>query len=160
MDKAEIYSYLSRESIAYEVTEHTAAATMEDIAQLALPYPEVMAKNLFVREAKIHNYYLFTLPSEGRIDLKAFRKAHGLKPLTFAGDEELYEHLRLRPGSVSPLGLLNDPKKRVKLFLDRSFLTGSGRIGVHPNDNTATLWLQTSELIELLEQEGHPLELI
>ena len=29
-----------------------------------------------------------------------------------------------------------------------------GEIGVHPNDNTATVWLQTKELFLLLQQYG------
>ena len=39
-------------------------------------------------------------------------------------------------------------------FLDRDFLLPPDRIGVHPNDNTATLWLRTQDLITLLEDHG------
>ena len=37
---------------------------------------------------------------------------------------------------------------------DRPLLEGSGRIGVHPNDNTATVWLKTQDLLRLLEENG------
>lgn len=28
-------------------------------------------------------------------------------------------------------------------------------IGVHPNDNTATLWLKVEDLIEIIEEHGN-----
>ena len=62
--------------------------------------------------------------------------------------------LGLIPGAVTPLGLLNDQEHKVTFFLDKSFLEGSGLIGVHPNDNTATLWLRTEDLIALLRDHG------
>ena len=62
--------------------------------------------------------------------------------------------LGLIPGAVTPLGLLNDREHRVTFFLDRSFLEGSSLIGVHPNDNTATVWLKVRDLLRLLEENG------
>lgn len=62
--------------------------------------------------------------------------------------------LGLIPGVVTPLGLLNDLEHKVTFWLDKSFLEGSGLIGVHPNDNTATVWLKTQDLLQLLEEDG------
>lgn len=50
----------------------------------------------------------------------------------------------LIPGAVTPLGVLNDEEHRVEVCLDRDFLAEPGKIGVHPNDNTATVWLKTA----------------
>ena len=44
--------------------------------------------------------------------------------------------------------------KAVTTWLDKSFLDASGLIGVHPNDNTATVWLKTQDLLRLLEENG------
>ena len=60
------------------------------------------------------------------------------------------------PGSVTPLGLLNDPDRSVQFYLDRDF--EGGRIGVHPNDNTATVWLSTRDLLDLLREHGSPVQ--
>ena len=62
--------------------------------------------------------------------------------------------LGLIPGAVTPLGLLNDQEHKVTFWLDKSFLAGSGLIGVHPNDNTATVWLKTQDLLRLLEENS------
>ncbi len=90
-----------------------------------------------------------TVKGNKRVDLKAFRQAQGIRPLSFASEEDLMELLGLIPGAVTPLGLLNDAQKRVNLFLDPP-----GLIGVHPNDNTATLWLKAEDLIRFLREQG------
>ena len=93
--------------------------------------------------------------SEGavRADLKAFRKMLGVTGLSFASVEELDSILKLYPGAVTPLGLLNDEEIRVTLYIDESFM--SGLIGLHPNDNTATIWMQATDLVKLLREDGH-----
>ena len=47
MDKIEIYHYLKRQNIAYEITEHKAVFNMEEADAVDLPYPEWGAKNLY-----------------------------------------------------------------------------------------------------------------
>ena len=66
--------------------------------------------------------------------------------------------LDLTPGSVTPLGLLNDRAHAVRFCLDRDF--DGGRIGVHPNDNTATVWLSVRALLALLRDRGTEIELV
>lgn len=145
--------YLIQRGISFELTEHPAVFNMAEVALLPLPYPEADAKNLFVRDDKKQHYYLITVQGDKRVDLKSFRKMHGLRSLSFASAEELYELLGLIPGAVTPLGLLNDDGRRVQLFLDAAFK--EGLIGAHPNDNTATVWLRTADLVRILEEHGN-----
>lgn len=154
MNKQEIYALLSARSIWHEVTEHKAVYNMAEVAEIHLPYPEADAKNLFIRDDKKRNYYLITVKGDKRADLKAFRHQNDTRPLTFASDQDLMDILGLIPGAVTPLGLLNDREHKVTFWLDKSFLEGSGLIGVHPNDNTATVWLKTQDLLRLLEENG------
>ena len=67
--------------------------------------------------------------------------------------------LGLIPGAVTPLGILNDSEKKVKLFLDEEPLK-CGLIGVHPNDNTATVWLKTTDLIDIIKEHGNEIEAV
>ena len=154
MNKQEIYALLDEKNIWHEVTEHKAVYNMAEVAEIHLPYPEADAKNLFVRDDKKRNYYLITVKGDKRTDLKAFRQKNGTRPLSFASDQDLMDMLSLIPGAVTPLGLLNDREHRVTFWLDQSFLEGTGLIGVHPNDNTATVWLKTQDLLRLLEENG------
>lgn len=159
MNKEAVYAYLASRRIPYEATEHEAVFCMADLPSVPLPYPDADAKNLFVRDDKKERYYLITVKGDKRVDLKAFRRRHGTRALSFACADELRALLGLEPGSVTPLGVLNDTERRVHVFLDAAFLEPPARIGVHPNDNTATVWLHTKDLIALIEEHGNALTL-
>ena len=159
MNKRDVYEELARRGLWHEITEHPAVWNMEEASTLSLPYPEADAKNLFVRDDKRRNYYLITVKGGKRVDLKSIRRDQQTRPLSFASADELGDILGLIPGAVTPLGLLNDGERRVTLLLDRAFLDAPGLIGVHPNDNTATVWLRTKDLIRLAEDHGNPVRL-
>ena len=158
MGKDEIYAYLTAKGISYEVTNHDAVFNMEELGAVELPYPKWDAKNLFVRDDKKRNYYLISVKGDKRVDLKAFRKRQGLRPLSFASADYLLAILGLTPGAVTPLGLLNDKAGKVYFYLDVDFK--GHLIGVHPNDNTATVWLLADDLMKLLREEGHDGEFV
>lgn len=158
MTKQETCTYLRNHGIAFEVTEHSSVYSMAECAAPALRYPEDDARNLFVQDDKKRQYFLIPVRGDRREDLKQFRCAYGTRPLAFASAEELQAYLRLTPGSVTPLGLLQDTAHPVQSFLDADFLTPLGRIGVHSNDNTAAAWLQAEALLGLLRDFGTPVE--
>ena len=95
---------------------------MEEADAVDLPYPEWGAKNLFVRDDKKRNYYLITMKGNKRVDLKTFRRQRGLRALSFASAEELFDIMKLIPGAVTPLGILNDAEHRVQVFMDVEFV--------------------------------------
>ena len=150
--KQEIYNYLKENNIWHEITEHEAVFNMEELDAMELPYPDCDAKNLFVRDDKHRTYYLITVKGDKRVDLKEFRKTYGTKPLTFVKPDELSEILGLIPGAVSPFGLLNDAEKIVVFYIDIAFEEAPRLIGVHPNDNTATVWLRSEDLIRIIRE--------
>ena len=154
MNKEQIYRYLKQKNIWYEITKHKAVYNMKDLQNVDLPYPEGDAKNLFVRDDKKRNYYLITVKGTKKVDLKEFRHQNNTRPLSFASEEELFQILNLTKGSVTPLGLLKYKLKKVSFFLDKELLKDPGIIGVHPNENTATVWLKTKDLIEILKENN------
>lgn len=158
IDKEQTCQFLRDMGIEFERTEHPAVYNMAELAQISIPHPEADAKNLFVRDDKKRQYYLITVRGDKRVDLKEFRRAQGTRPLSFASAEELSSILGLIPGAVTPLGVLNDEARRVKVFLDRAF--AGGLVGVHPNDNTATLWLRAEDLIRVVREHGNEIEYI
>lgn len=158
MNKQETYQYLKDHNIPFEITEHRAVYNMEELDSIDLPYPEGDAKNLFVRDDKKKNYYLITVKGDKRVNLKDFRKAHGLRPLSFASPEDLKKYMDLTPGAVTPLGLLNVEGAPITMYLDAEFKDNI--IGIHPNENTATVWLQGDDLVELLRENGCEVEIV
>ena len=66
--------------------------------------------------------------------------------------------MKLIPGAVTPLGILNDAEHRVQVFMDVEFV--GNKIGVHPNDNTATVWLKTEDLIKIIGNHGNEVHVV
>lgn len=157
MNKEETYAFLKENNIEFEAVEHKAVFNMEELETIELPHPEWEAKNLFVRDDKKRNYYLITVKGAKRVDLKDFRRKHGLRALSFASADDLLEIMKLTPGSVTPLGLLNDSERRVKFYLDAEF--EGGMMGVHPNDNTATVYIKAADVLRLIIEHGSEAEL-
>ena len=158
MTKQETYDYLTAHGIRYEVTEHGAVFNMEELDAVELPYPDCDAKNLFVRDDKKRNYYLITVKGDKRVDLKAFQQTFGTRKLSFASADDLMAIMGLIPGAVTPLGLLSDDERKVMFYFDSAFL--GGLAGVHPNDNTATVWLKAEDLISLIKEHGNMVNVV
>lgn len=155
MGKDEIYEYLRKENIWFEITEHEAVFNMEEAAAVDLPYPESDAKNIFVRDDKKKNYYLISFKSNKKVNLKEFQERYGTRRLSFASENDLMNIMKLIPGAVTPFGILNDIENKVKFYLDKDFIESGKIIGVHPNDNTATVWLKVNDLIAIIEKHGN-----
>ncbi len=161
MKKEDIYKLLEEKGVWYEITEHEAVFNMEELDSVDLPYPEYDAKNVFVRDDKKQNYYLITVKDDKRVDLKKFKDDYNTRKLSFVSPNDLDLILKLIPGSVSPFGLLNDEECKVKFYLDKAFTTSPKKIiGIHPNDNTATVWLKTEDLIEIIKEHGNEVNVI
>ena len=59
------------------------------------------------------------------------------------------KYLKLMPGSVSPLAVINDENSEVEVILDEE-LKKETLLGVHPNINTETILLSTIALSSVL----------
>ena len=114
---------------------------------------------MFVRDDKKRNYYLLTVKGDKRVNLAEFRKQNDTRRLSFASPADLKEKLDLTLGSVTPLGLLNDQKHEVSFYLDEYF-ADQPRIAVHPNDNTATIWLNPQDLLAVIKKQGNPIKVV
>lgn len=153
--KEEILNKLNELNIKYEKIEHKAVYTMEEMeAELQGYNTDSIIKNLFIRDEKKQNYYLVLVEKNKKMNLKELRRNIESKPLTFANEEDLYKYLGLTKGSVSPLGILNDKDHFVKVLID-SELLNFDTLGVHPCDNTATLFINTQELINLIKNNNN-----
>ena len=157
--KAETLQLLDREGIDYELYEHAAVFTVAEAIAANIPHSEFGAKNLFLRDDRHRAYYLVVLPDQKSISLREIQERLDSRRLSFASDHDLAMMLGLIPGSVTPLGALNDVEHRVEVIIDQE-IVDAGRVTVHPCDNTATVLLATSNLIKLLQQYGSKVRVI
>ncbi len=133
---------------------------MEELKEINFPYKNCDAKNLFVRDDKKQNYYLIVVKGDKKVNLKEFKQKYKTRFLSFANEKELLNILGLVPDSVSPLGILNDDERKVTVYIDYTLTLDEGIVGVHPNDNTATVWLKTIDLISVIKEHGNLVKII
>lgn len=146
-DKNSIYALLNSKNIQFSYTEHRPVYSMEESDTLKIPADAIICKNLFLRNNNGKQHFLLTVPADTPVDLKELASSR----LSFASAERLEKYLGLQSGLVSPFGLLNDTSKSV-IFISSKNLPPSAIIGIHPNDNTATVWLTFGDLLTLLSE--------
>lgn len=153
LNKKGTYALLDKYHFAYEMHEHPAAYTIEELDTLDIPHKDLIVKNLFLRDDKKQKYYLVTVQGHKTVHLKALSQKIRSRKLSFASEEDLKTLLGLEKGHVTPLGVLNDQQKKVIVVIDCS-LQGQ-RIGIHPMENTATVFLLLADVMALIAAHGH-----
>ncbi len=157
MSKEEVYLKLKELNIEYLKIDHIPIYTIDEANGLDIENKEYIAKNLFLRDDKKRNYYLLVVKSNKKIDLNDLKNKINSRRLSFASEIDLEKYLKLKKGSVTPLGVLNDVERKVKVIIDEDILKEE-IVGVHPNDNDATVFMKTKDLIRLIELNGNLVE--
>ncbi len=73
--------------------------------------------------------------------------------ISFARDLYLKNILGVRPGSVTPFGLINDQNNEIKFFLDRKILYHN-KVNFHPLVNTSTVSLDIKDFLLFLKKNN------
>jgi Ala-tRNA(Pro) deacylase len=149
-----VFERLEQLGIHWERYEHPPIMTAEDGSRYWAGIEAMHCKNLFLRNQKGNRHYLVIVPHDERADLRGVAAQIGDGRLSFASAERLRAHLGVTPGSVSPFGLINDPSRQVRVFLDRRFKR-TDRISFHPNINTATVVMAFPDFERFLASCGH-----
>ena len=152
---------LNEQNIEYEMFEHQAVYTVDEIEDSDLWNHEngIGAKNLFLRDGSGKHHFLVIIREDKQADFKKVRDEIGSSRLSFASAERLMKYLNIEPGSVSPLGILNDKECMVPVFFDED-LKEYEYIAVHPNDNTATIWMKLTDLLDVIKMHGNQVKFI
>ena len=147
--------FLDALGITYIEHRHPPVATVAEAERYWADIDATHAKNLFLRNDKGTRHFLVVLEFNRRADLSALAATFSERKLGFASPERLKKYLGLRPGAVSPFGLINDSQRLVSVALDVA-LRDASRVAFHPNVNTATLVLSGEDFKRYLAAVGHP----
>ena len=157
--RQKVLDKLEEWGIPYTKYEHPPLPTIE----LALEYwkniDSTHCKNLFFRNHKGNKHYLVVFECHRQMAIHDIEKMLKQGKLSFASEQRMDKYLGLRPGSVSPFGLINDVNREVKLFLDIN-LKDAPRLSFHPNDNTASLVVKNEDFMRFLEKWGGEYEFL
>ncbi len=157
--KAKVFEVLHSLNIDFEVMNHKAVFTVEDMDEIKITEHGDVCKNLFLRDAKGERHFIVVLDKDKKADLKAIQNQLNCTRLGFASEERLYQYLQLHKGEVSPLAIINDNTKAVEVVIDND-LAKKNRLGFHPNDNTATVWISYEGLKKFIEEHDRVIHLI
>lgn len=151
--EAELYDFLHDHEIAFRHHTHPPLFTVEESRALRGELPGAHAKNMFMKDKK-GAIWLATCLEDREIRIRDLEKEVGAKGLSFGKPELLWDCLGVRPGAVTPFGLINDRDGRVNFALDASLME-SDTINVHPLHNEATTAISTHDLLRFVELTGH-----
>lgn len=155
-DKEATLRYLDEQGIEYEKMEHKAVFTMEEMDEVGISARGGVVKNLFLRDGKGKNHFLVVVPEEKRVNLGELSARLNTSKMSFASADRLQKYLGVVQGAVSPLGVLNDENHVVNVVFDEDLIHAS-KVGIHPNDNTATVWMSFKDLKKIIQGLGNPI---
>ncbi len=149
-----VFDALQALNIKYEVIYHPPTPTVEDALMYWKDLEAVHCKNLFLRNHKGNRHYLVVFDCMKQLNIRDLEQRLKQGKLSFASPERMNRYLGIAPGSVSPLGLINDTEKHVTVFIDRHLLNAK-KLSFHPNENTASLSLATADFVRFLKTSGN-----
>ena len=103
-----VYETLKGLGIGFEYFEHPEAPTVELAMQYCQNLDSTHCKNLFFRNHKGDRHYLVILHCTRSLAIRDLEQRLRQGKLSFASPQRMERYLGLRPGSVSPFGLVND----------------------------------------------------
>ena len=157
--RQKVLAKLEELGISYDMYEHPPLPTIEMALEYWKDLPSTHCKNLFFRNHKGNKHYLVVFECHQQMAIHQIEKMLKQGKLSFASEQRMEKYLGLRPGSVSPFGLINDVNKEVKLFLDKN-LQQSPLLSFHPNDNTASLVVKNEDFMRFLHNWGGEYEFL
>ena len=157
--RQKVLDTLKELEIGYDIYEHPPLPSIEQALEYWKDLHSTHCKNLFFRNHKGNKHYLVVFECHQQMAIHDIEKMLKQGKLSFASEQRMEKYLGLRPGSVSPFGLINDTEKHVKLFLDIN-LKDAPLLSFHPNDNTASLVVKNEDFIKFLQWWGGEYEFL
>ena len=151
---------LTEFGLEFEVYSHETCMTAEELVEkvpLSLEKKETHTKNLFFKDKK-HGLFLVTQAISSTFNTKqlgALLKLEGKVNMRLADGATLEKYLKVKPGCVGPLCIINDDSKEVTLVIDKSLTDGSyDYIHSHPLRNDASVKIKSTVLEEFCKNAG------
>ena len=141
----DMINYLKKNSVHYEVIEHTPAFTAHDAAVASHVPDKDLAKTLIVQTDD--KYCMVVMPADRRLDEHLLGKAIKAKHLHFAQEEDLkplFPDCEL--GAMPPFGNLY----ALPVYIDKS-LTNDDEIVFHACSHTKSIRLKMNDYLGLVK---------
>jgi len=153
LGREELIGLLEQNGIPFACENHEQVLNMAESGELKLSLEGARCKNLLLHD-KQGKHFLIMTTADKALDLSALARTLSSKRLSFVSADQLFTMLGVRPGSLSPLALVNDTSSKVRLVIDED-LSQEPVFLLHPLDNTATVALSGRDLEAFLCSVDH-----
>ena len=157
-NESALFALFDQLAISHRTMEHEATFTVAESREVKTDLPGGHSKNLFMRD-KEGRFVLLSAHADARLALNKLHREMGTGRLSFASAEELETHLGIKPGSVTPFALINDPDHRVSFALEAS-LAAFDTLNFHPLRNDRTTAIGRADFDRFLSHLGRPLKVV
>lgn len=148
----EVINVFNKLGIDYTLVRHIAIFSRADEEKVKdIDFKGEICKNLFLKDKKNNRFYLVSLPVFKRADLKKISDEINSHRLSFGNEEELWEKLHIKPGSVSILNVIGAPNTDVTFVIDKEIM-GYDNVSFHPNDNTASIAFSPKNIEKIMKE--------
>jgi Ala-tRNA(Pro) deacylase len=155
----DLFARLAELGIETNTVHHPPVFTVEEAKALRGELKGCHTKNLFLRNKKGTSMWLVVCPEDRAVDLKRLGMQIGGERFSFGSADRLMKYLGVIPGAVTPLAVVNDKHRKVRVVLDRNLLD-AGALNFHPLDNGMTTTIRPDDFVRFLEAERHPPNII
>lgn len=142
-----VYDFLDNLNIEYKTLKHPEAFSMEECQKVRDFVKAPVFKNLFLTNKQQTKFYLLVMPADKPFKTKYLSSQINSARLSFATEGFMMDLLGVKPGSVTPLGLINDNEHAVTFLID-SDLREEKEFACHPCINTASVIMRFSDLVK------------
>jgi Ala-tRNA(Pro) deacylase len=147
-----ILEYMKNIGIATTLYHHPPVFTVAEAERVDKEIEGAHTRNLFLRD-KREKMFLVTLRHDTKVDLKKLSDLLGCGRFSFGSPERLWTYLGVRPGSVTPLSILNDTDRKVQIVLEYGMMNEE-KVNFHPLNNAMTVGMTPADLMTILEKEN------
>ena len=123
-----VYAFLDETGIAYHSLSHARVSAIEDCLPIAERLGGVVPRNYFLAPRNQSEFYLLLAHPDSVFRTSSVSRQAGASRLMFAPEDALSRLLHTHPGAVSPLGLMFESAKDVRLLADRRLVVCGGGI--------------------------------
>ena len=155
-----VYDFLDALGIEYWRVDHAPAFDMEVCKAIDEALNAIICKNLFLCNRQKTKFYLLMIPGDKVFKTKELSHQINSSRLSFGTAEDMERLLDITPGSMSIMGLINDPENNVRLLVDEDVLKDEW-LGCHPCVNTSSLRIRTADVFgKYLEAVHHDMTVV
>lgn len=156
LNSDQLLAHLEKLGLDVQTYHHPPLFTVEQSKQvrtkLSESIPGEHCKTLFLEDKKRQMWLLATL-EDTSVDFKRLAELLDSARLSLGSSELLWKVLGVRPGSVSPFALINDPQHSVQVALERRMMDCQ-LLGYHPLTNDRTTTIRPCQLLTFIRWCG------